>query len=176
MQYGLIGFMLLKRGAHDEAAQVFQKALELSPDDAETQRNLVRSLLAQKNGVAAMAVLKAAPRTAESLTLIAEAQLEMGQRAEAVHAAEQALALDSDAEAPRVFLCRLRLAEQAVDAAASVVFPAVDAALARGDFARAAEYLEPILAADAGNVPALEKIGAVYEADGNRIALARGPL
>ena len=33
MQYGLIGNMLLKRGAHDEAAQVFQKALELSPDD-----------------------------------------------------------------------------------------------------------------------------------------------
>ena len=31
MQYGLIGNMLLKRGAHDEAAQVFQKALELSP-------------------------------------------------------------------------------------------------------------------------------------------------
>src|SRR5215471_6708129 len=27
MQYGLIGSMLLKRGAHDEAAQVFQKAL-----------------------------------------------------------------------------------------------------------------------------------------------------
>ena len=114
MQYGLIGSMLLKRGAHDEAAQVFQKALELSPDDVESQKNLVRSLLAQNNTDAAMAVLKAAPRTAESLALFAEAQLEMGQRAEAVRTAEQALQLDADAEAPRVFLCRLRIQEQAL--------------------------------------------------------------
>ena len=49
MQYGLIGSMLLRRGAHDEAAAVFQKALELSPNDAGIQKNLVRSLLAQKN-------------------------------------------------------------------------------------------------------------------------------
>jgi len=49
MQYGLIGNMLLKRGAHDEAAQVFQKALELSPDDVESQKNLVRSLLAEQH-------------------------------------------------------------------------------------------------------------------------------
>ena len=101
MQYGLIGNMLLKRGAHDEAAQVFQKALELSPDDVESQKNLVRSLLAQNNTDAAMAVLKAAPRTADSLALFAEAQLEMGQRAEAIRTAEQALQLDADAEAPR---------------------------------------------------------------------------
>src|SRR6478672_6835996 len=49
MQYGLIGSMLLRRGAHDEAAAVFQKALELSPNDAGIQKNLVRSLIAQKN-------------------------------------------------------------------------------------------------------------------------------
>src|SRR5712692_7601296 len=80
MQYGLIGSMLLRRGAHDEAAAVFQKALELSPNDAGIQRNLVRSLIAQKNPVAAIAVLRAAPRTADSLALLAEAQLEMGQK------------------------------------------------------------------------------------------------
>src|SRR5262249_61840832 len=67
MQYGLIGSMLLKRGAHDEAAQVFQKALELSPDDVETQRNLVRALPAPKNPTAAMAGRKAAPRTRDTL-------------------------------------------------------------------------------------------------------------
>jgi tetratricopeptide (TPR) repeat protein len=173
MQYGLIGSMLLKRGAHDEAAQVFQKALELSPDDVETQKNLVRSLLAQKNTDAAMAVLRAAPRTAESLALFAEAQLEMGQRAEAVRTAEQALALDADAEAPRLFLSRLRIQEQSLDKAVSFLGPLVDKAIGRREFARAAEYLEPVLAIDAHNGPALEAMAKVHEAEGNRPALAK---
>ncbi len=173
MQYGLIGSMLLKRGAHDEAAQVFQKALELSPDDVETQKNLVRSLLAQKNTDAAMAVLRAAPRTAESLALFAEAQLEMGQRAEAVRTAEQALALDADAEAPRLFLSRLRLQEQALDKAVAVLAPLVEKAAGRREFTRAADYLEPVLSADPHNAPALEILAKVLEAEGNRTGLAK---
>ncbi len=173
MQYGLIGNMLLKRGAHDESAQVFQKALELSPDDVESQKNLVRSLLAQNNTDAAMAVLKAAPRTAESLALFAEAQLEMGQRAEAIRTAEQALQLDADSEAPRVFLRNLRIQEGAYDRAVAAISPAVDAALGRQKGPHAAELLEPILAADAHHVGTLERLAKVHEADGNKPALAR---
>ena len=48
MQYGLVGSILLRRGAQEEAAAVFQKALELSPQDASARNNLVRSLLAQR--------------------------------------------------------------------------------------------------------------------------------
>src|SRR5262245_5949385 len=153
MQYGLIGSMLLKRGAHDEAAQVFQKALELSPDDVETQRNLVRSLLAQQNPTAAMAVLRAAPRTGQSLGLMAEA----------VRTAEQALALDADAETPRLFLSRLRVQEHSLDKALDAVSPLVLTAVTRREFARAAEYLESILAADPAHTGALQKMASVLE-------------
>ncbi|MFY9550510.1 MAG: tetratricopeptide repeat protein, partial [Thermoanaerobaculia bacterium] len=173
MQYGLLGSMLLKRGAHDEAAQVFQKALEISPNDLEAQKNLVRSLLAQKNTDAAMAVLKAAPRTAESMALFAEAQMEMGQRAEAVRTAEQAIQLDADAEAPRLFLSRFRVQEQALDKAVAAVGPIVDAAVSRKQFAKANEYLEPILASDPSQPAALAKMAQVLEAEGNRPALAK---
>ena len=176
MQYGLIGSMLLKRGAHDEAAQVFQKALELSPDDVESQKNLVRSLLAQKNTDAAMAVLKAAPRTAESLALFAEAQLEMG--AAGRGGADGRAGPRSSTPTPRRrasscagCACRNRRS----DRAAAVIGPAVDAAVARREFARAADLLEPILSADPRHAAALEKLAHVHEVEGNRAALAQRP-
>ena len=104
---------------------------------------------------------------------MAEAQLEMGERAEAVRTAEQALALDADAETPRLFLCRVRVQEMNLDKALAAVAPLVLTAVTRREFARAAEYLEPVLAADPGHVGALEKLASVLEAEGNRPALAK---
>jgi len=173
MQYGLIGSMLLRRGAHDEAAAVFQKALELSPNDAGIQKNLVRSLLAQKNPTAAIAILKAAPRTADSLSLLAEAQLEMGQRADAARSAEQAIALDAKHEGARLLISRVRIAEGSFDAALSAVAPAVDAAIAAGDFARAAAGLSPILAAEPSHRGTLRKMAEVREAEGSSTEATR---
>lgn len=167
MQYGLIGSMLLRRGAHDEAAAVFQKALELSPGDAAIQKNLVRSLLAQKNPAAAIAILKAAPRTADSLTLLAEAQLEIGQRADAARTAEQALALDSRHEGGRLLLSKIRMDEGSFDGALAAVAPLVDAALAGAEAARAASYLAPILEIEPGHHATLQRMAEVREAEGN---------
>lgn len=167
MQYGLIGSILLRRGAHDEAAAVFQKALELSPGDSGIQKSLVRSLLAQKNPAAAIAILKAAPRTADSLSLLAEAQLEMGQRADAVGTAEQALALDSRNEPGRQLLCRIQLDEGAFDAALVAIAPLVDIALAGGEASRAASYLAPILEVEPGHPATLRRMAEVREAEGN---------
>lgn len=172
MQYGLIGSMLLRRGAHDEAAAVFQKALELSPHDAGIQKSLVRSLLAQKNPTAAIAILKAAPRTAESLTLLAEAQMEMGQRAEAARTVEQAIAVDSRFEPSRLMLSRLRMQEGQYGPALTAVLPLVDAALAGGDALRAAGYLVPILDAEPSHYDSLRKMAEVREAEGNLAEVA----
>ncbi|MFN2385747.1 MAG: tetratricopeptide repeat protein [Thermoanaerobaculia bacterium] len=172
MQYGLIGSMLLRRGAHDEAAAVFQKALELSPHDAGIQKSLVRSLLAQKNPTAAIAILKAAPRTAESLTLLAEAQMEMGQRAEAARTAEQAIALDARYEPARLMLSRLRMQEGMYGPALTAVLPLVDAALSGGDALRAAGYLVPILEAEPSHYESLRKMAEVPEAEGNLAEVA----
>ena len=167
MQYGLIGSMLLRRGAHDEAAAVFQKALDLSPSDAGIQRNLVKSLIAQKNPTAAIAILKAAPRTADSLALLAEAQLEMGQRGDSARTAEQAIALDAKHEAARLLISRVRIEEGSFDAALAAIAPVVDAALASKDFLRAAGSMAPILLAEAAHPGALRKMAEVREAEGN---------
>lgn len=180
MQYGLIGSMLLRRGAHDEAAAVFQKALDLSPSDAGIQRSLVRSLLAQKNPTAAMALLKAAPRTPDSLSLLAEAQLELGQKADAGRTAEQAIALDAKHEPGRLLLSRLKLEEGSFDAALAAVAPLVEAAIAARDFPRAGAFLNPIVQAEPAHAGTLEKLAELREAEGNlpesarvRLALAR---
>src|SRR5712692_3464181 len=167
MQYGLIGSMLLRRGAHDEAAAVFQQALELSPNDAGIQRNLVRSLIAQRNPAAAIAILKAAPRTADSLALLAEAQLEMGQKGDAAKSVEQAIALDARHEGARVLLSRVRLSDGSFDAALAAVIPIVEAAAAGNDFARAAGFLQPILEAETAHRGTLQKMAEVREAEGN---------
>ncbi len=173
MQYGLIGSMLLRRGAHDESAAVFQKALELSPNDTNIQKNLVRSLIAQKNPSAAIAILRAVPRTADSLSLLAEAQLEMGQRADAAHSAEQGIALDARHEECRVLLARIRASEGSFDAALAAVTPAVDSSVAARDFSRAGAYLAPILHAEATHRPTLQKLAQVHEAEGNAAEAAR---
>jgi pilus assembly protein FimV len=180
MQYGLVGSMLLRRGAQDEAGAVFQKALELSPQDAAARNTLVRSLLAQKNPAAAQAILKAAPRTADSLALMAEAQFELGQKADAVRSAEQAIALDEAHQGARLALCRLHLAEADFEAALTDVSPLVDAATAAGDFPRAASYLSTILQIEEAHRDSLQKMAEVREAEGNatetarlRLALAR---
>jgi tetratricopeptide (TPR) repeat protein len=180
MQYGLVGSMLLRRGAQDEAAAVFQKALELSPKDAAARNTLVRSLLSQKNPGAALAILKAAPRTADSLALMAEAQFEIGQKADAVRTAEQAVALEEEHLGARLALCRSHLAEANFEAALADVSPLVDAATAAGDFTRAASYLSTILQIEEAHRESLQKMAEVREAEGNateaarlRLALAR---
>jgi pilus assembly protein FimV len=180
MQYGLVGSMLLRRGAQEEAGAVFQKALELSPKDAAARHTLVRSLLSQKNPTAALAILKAAPRTADSLALMAEAQFEMGQKEDAIRTAEQAIALETEHQGARLALCRAHLAQANFEAALADVSPMVDAATAAGDFARAASYLSTILQIEEAHRDSLEKMAEVREAEGNaeetarlRLALAR---
>ena len=167
MQYGLIGSTLLRSGAHDEAAAVFQKALELSPNDPGIQRSLVKSLLAQKNATAAIAILRAAPRTPDSLALVAEAQLELGHKGDAIKTAEQAIALDAKHEPSRSVLSRIRILEGSIEQAYAAIVPAVDVAIAARDFQRALGHLSPILDADFAHRPSLEKMAEVREAEGN---------
>ncbi len=165
-QYGVIGSALSERGAHDEAVAVFQKALELVPGDAEVQRKLVRSYLAQRNAAAAIAVLKKVPPSAEGLALLAEAQFETGEPAEAVRSAEQGLGIDPGNEACRVQLSRIRLAQGNVEESISAILPAVEAAAGAKDFARAAAHLAPILEAAPSDRFVLAKMAELREAEG----------
>ena len=137
------------------------------PTTPVSSESLVQSLLAQKNAAAAIAILRAAPRTADSLALLAEAQLDLGHRSDASKTAEQSIALDAKHEPARALLSRIRIQEGSFDQALSAVAPAVDSALAAKDYPKALGLLTPILEAEPAHRPTLEKMAEVREAEGN---------
>ena len=179
-RYDAIGGILQRRGAHEEAIAFFRKALELDPNDSGARMQIVRAYLAINDPAAAVTALEPAPRNAETRVLLADAELARGDRAAATDAAEEAVALEPNDETARALLCRIRLDDGDPDRALDAISPAVDAAMASGDFGRAAAHLRPILVARPDHSAALVRMAEIREAGGApaeslamRLSLAR---
>ncbi|HEV8611808.1 MAG TPA: tetratricopeptide repeat protein [Thermoanaerobaculia bacterium] len=179
-RYDAIGGILQRRGAHEDAITFFRKALELDPNDSGSRMQMIRSHLAVNDPAAAVAALETAPRNAETRLLLAEALLAAGDRAAATAAAEDAVAVEPNDEAARSFLFRIRLDDGDPDRALETIAPAVDAAMAAGDFGLAAAHLRPILVARPDHPATLERMTEIREAGGApaeslavRLSLAR---
>jgi len=179
-RYDAIATMLQRRGAHEEAMTFFRKALDLDPDDSAARMQVIRSHLASNDVASAISALSAAPRTAETRILLAEANLAAGDRGAAAAAAEEALGLEPDNEAGRLLLARIRLDEGGADAAFETVSPLVDAAASARDFELAVGHLRPILERFPKHRGTLEKMAELSEAEGDaaesisvRLTLAR---
>jgi tetratricopeptide (TPR) repeat protein len=179
-RYDAIGGILQRRGAHEDAIAFFRKAIELDPNDSGARIQIIRGYLAVDDPASAVAALETAPRTAETRVLLAEALLARGDRAAAAAAAEEAVLLEPSDEAARAFLFRMRLDGQDPDRAFETIAPAVDDAMASGDFDRAAAHLQPILDAQPDHPVTLERMAEIREAGGApaeslamRLSLAR---
>jgi tetratricopeptide (TPR) repeat protein len=165
-RYDAIGGLLQRRGAHEEAITFFRKALDLDSGDSGARMQMVRSYLAIDDLGAAVAALEAAPRNAETRALLAEALFAQGDRAGAASAAQDAISLEPENEGAGALLVKIRLAGGSPDEALGAIAPAVDAAIAAGDFSRAAGYLRPILDAFPDHRGTLERIAEIREAAG----------
>jgi tetratricopeptide (TPR) repeat protein len=179
-RYDAIGGMLQRRGAHDEALAFFRKAFDLDPSDSAARMQIIRAHLAANDFAAAISSLEAAPRNAEMLTLLCEAQLAAGNRSAAAAAADEAIGLEPDNGAARSLLAQIRLEDGSPEGALEAISRLVDLAASSGDFGRAASHLQPILEAFPANRAALEKMAELREAEGDaeesvavRLALAR---
>ncbi|MGH9443360.1 MAG: tetratricopeptide repeat protein, partial [Thermoanaerobaculia bacterium] len=169
MQYAVVGSMLVNRGALDEAVAVYQKALKIRPGDKKVLRDLVHSMLERKDGEAAVLLLKAQPRDAETMSLLAEALAATGHRAEARQAAEGAIAFDPSHEPARHFLAR-EAAERGDPAAAfESLKPIVEIAVRSGAIQKAVAELSPIAAAAPGFAPVHEKLLELHRLAGDRV-------
>jgi tetratricopeptide (TPR) repeat protein len=179
-RYDAIGGILQRRGAHEDAIAFFRKAIELDPQDSGARIQIIREYLAINDPASAFTALETAPRTAETRVLLAEALRARGDRAGAAAAAEEAVVLEPSDEAARTFLFQMRLDEQDPDRALETITPAVEAAMASGDFGRAAAHLQPLLDARPDHAATLERMAEIREAGGSpaeslamRLSLAR---
>jgi tetratricopeptide (TPR) repeat protein len=166
MQYGVIGSMLVKRGAVDEAVAVYQKALRIRPGDQKILHDLVRSMVDGGNAEAAAQLLQSQPRNADTMFLLAEA-LQAGRNpAEARKAAEAAIAFDDAHDGARQFLVRSLAAEHDFAGAFEILRPVLDRLVRSGEIKKALAALLPLADPD---VPAVsEKLLELYRIGGDR--------
>jgi len=166
MQYGVIGSMLVKRGAIDEAVAVYQKALKIRPGDRKVLHDLVRSMLDGGNADAAVLLLQSQARDADTMMLLAEALLATKNTEEARKAAEAAIAFDHGNEAARQFIARLRAGDQDFQGSFEAILPLVDQAVRSGSVKKAIGMLLPLASPPS---PAIqEKLLELYRLSGDR--------
>ncbi len=188
MQYAVVGSMLVKRGALDEAVAVYQKALKIRPGDRKILRDLIRSMLDHKDGEAAVLLLKAQPRDAETMSLLAEALASTGHPEEARQAAEGAIAFDPGNEGARHFLARAAIERNDPAAAFEALRPLIDRSLKMGEIKKAIAELLPVAAVAPGFALVHEKLLELHRIGGDtpravesllalsRIAAAKGDV
>ncbi|HET9794762.1 MAG TPA: tetratricopeptide repeat protein, partial [Thermoanaerobaculia bacterium] len=166
MQYGVIGSMLVKRGAIDEAVAVYQKALKIRPGDRKVLHDLVRSMLDGGNAEAAVLLLQSQPRDADTMMLLAEALLATKNTEDARKAAEAAIAFDHGHAAARQFVARLRASDHDFQGSFEALLPLVDQAVRAGSVKKAIGMLVPLANPP---FPALqEKLLELYRIGGDR--------
>ena len=145
MQYGVIGSMLVTRGAVDEAVAVYQKALRIRPADPKILDDLVRSLLSNGSADAAVLLLRAQPRSATTMALMAESLQALGNFDEAEKTAAGAIAFDPNHVGARQLLASASLKRGDARKAFEWILPLVDAAVRVGEIRRAISTLVPLL-------------------------------
>lgn len=168
MQYGVIGSMLVKRGAVDEAVSVFQKALRIRPGDSKILHDLVRSLIEHGNAIAATQLLKSQPRNAATMTLLAEALIAGQNLEEARRAAEGAIAFEDGNEEARGILSRILVQQMEPGKAFEALRPVIDKATRSGEIKKAISLLGTVALPGAGSRAVYEKLVELHRMSGDR--------
>jgi tetratricopeptide (TPR) repeat protein len=153
MQYGVVGSMLAKRGAIDEAVAVYQKALTIRPGDAKVLSGLIRSMIEGGQPEVAIRLLRAQPRNAANMLMLAEVLAATDRADEAFEAGEAAVAFDSESEGPRLLLSALLVKRRDTEKAYEILRPLVDRAVRAGEVRKAIGLLQPL--AESSRAPRL---------------------
>jgi tetratricopeptide (TPR) repeat protein len=167
-EYAAVATLLRERGAGDEAAQVYDKALRLGPDNGEILRTYVPMLLDSGRVAEAREHLRRAlettPRSVPLFLLATDAALAAGDAEEARLYAGKAQAVEPDSEEVLHAVVRVNVQTGAPGAALGAAVSLADRAMRRGEAKKALGLLSPLADAAQGNEVFLAKLVQIAEA------------
>jgi tetratricopeptide (TPR) repeat protein len=176
-EYAVVASLLRDRGAVDEAIQVYEKALQMAPDNVELLRSFVPLLVSASRAKEALTAVKRAlettPRSAPLFLLAAEAALHDSD----VHGAQDWLAKAQAIEASSEEVLQLAVRIQEAGGSSTLTFEAAaalaDHAMRRGEAKKALGILAPLAEASPGREDVLARVVQVAEAAGDGAAVIR---
>lgn len=176
-EYTIVAALLKDRGAVDEAIQVYEKALQMAPDNAEVLRSFVPLLVSASRAREARLFVKRAldttPRSLPLFLLAAEAALQDGDVKDAQEWLGKAQAIEASSEE----VLQLAVRVQQAGGTATLTFEAAaalaDQAMRRGEAKRALGILVPLAEASLDREDVLSRVVHVAEAAGDQAAVIR---
>ena len=176
-EYSIVAALLRERGATDEAIQVYDKALQMAPDNVEVLRPFVPLLVAASRAKEARLFVRRAlettPRSVPLFLLAAEVALQDGD----VHDAQEWLGKAQAIEPSGDEVLQMAVRVQQAGGAATLSFEAAaalaDQAMRRGEAKRALGILVPLAEGSPGREDILTRVVHVAEAAGDQAAAIR---
>jgi pilus assembly protein FimV len=170
-EYAVVAALLRERGAIDESIQVYEKALQMAPDNAEILRSFVPILLTSGRAKDARTALRRAlettPRSVPLFLLSAEAALADGDMTEA----QEWLGKAQSIEPSGADVLALALKVQQAGGTTTLSFESAavlaDQAMRRGEAKKALAILAPLAEANPGREDVLQRVIHVAEAAGD---------
>jgi len=170
-EYAIVAALLRERGALDESIQVYEKALQMAPDNAEILRAYVPILLESGRAKDARVVLRRAlettPRSVPLFLFSAEAALAEGD----VHEAQEWFSKAQSIEPAGADVLALALKVQGAGGTTALSFEAAaalaDQAMRRGEAKKALAILAPLAEANGNREDVLQRVIQVAEAAGD---------
>ncbi|MFI5120737.1 MAG: tetratricopeptide repeat protein [Thermoanaerobaculia bacterium] len=176
-EYAVVAGLLHERGALDESIQVYEKALQMAPDNAEILRAFVPILLESGRARDARSALRRAlettPRSVPLFLLTAEAALAEND----VRDAQEWLSKAQSIESSSAEVLALALKVQQAGGTTTLSFEAAavlaDQAMRRGEAKKALSILAPLAEANPGREDVLLRVIQVAEAAGDTQTVIR---
>ncbi|HQQ79745.1 MAG TPA: hypothetical protein PLB01_20580, partial [Thermoanaerobaculia bacterium] len=174
-EYTVVAGLLKDRGAVDEAIQVYEKALQMAPDNVEVLRSFVPLLVSSSRAREARLFVKRAldttPRSMPLFLLAAEAALQDGDVKDAQEWLGKAQAIEASSEE----VLQLAVRVQQAGGTATLTFEAAaalaDQAMRRGEAKKALGILVPLAESSLDREDVLARVVHVAEAAGDQAAV-----